>query len=57
MLSESNREMKEAVMQCARCPGMSIPEVIVEGGARIVAMRCVHCGDVIDRIILMNRRR
>ena len=44
-------------MQCARCAGMSIPDLIVEGGARIFAMRCLHCGEVIDRIILMNRRR
>ena len=41
-------------MQCARCTGMSIPEVVVEGGARILAMRCIHCGDVIDRIILSD---
>lgn len=43
-------------MQCARCAGLSIPELIVEGGARIFAMRCLHCGDVVDHIILMNRR-
>lgn len=44
-------------MQCARCAGMNVPEVIVEGGAKLSVMRCVHCGDVIDHIILMNRRR
>jgi uncharacterized Zn finger protein len=44
-------------MQCARCAGMNVPEVIVEGGAKLFVMRCVHCGDVIDHIILMNRRR
>jgi uncharacterized Zn finger protein len=32
-------------------------EIIVEGGARLFVMRCVHCGDVIDHVILMNRRR
>lgn len=26
-------------------------------GARFVAMRCLHCGDVIDHVILMNRWR
>jgi hypothetical protein len=52
-----HQEMKKAVMQCARCTGMSIPEVIVEGGARLFAMCCIHCGDVIYRIIPMNRRR
>ncbi len=44
-------------MQCARCAGMNVPEIIVEGGAKLFVMRCVHCGDVIDPIILMNRRR
>jgi hypothetical protein len=44
-------------MQCARCAGMNLPEVIVEVGAKLFVMRCVHCGDVIDQIILMNRRR
>jgi len=44
-------------MQCARCAGMNVPEIIVEGGAKLSVMRCVHCGDVIDHIILMNRRR
>ena len=44
-------------MQCARCAGMNVPEVIVEGGANLFVMRCVHCGDVTDHIILMNRRR
>ena len=43
-------------MPCARCAGLSISEHIVEGGARIFAMRCLHCGDVIDHVILMNRR-
>lgn len=44
-------------MSCSRCAGLSVPELIVEGGARILAMRCLHCGDVIDHVILMNRRR
>jgi len=42
-------------MQCARCAGMKVPEIIVEGGARIFVMRCVHCGDVVDHVIIMNR--
>ena len=39
-------------MQCARCAGMNVPEVIAEGGAKLFVMRCVHCGDVIDHVIL-----
>jgi uncharacterized Zn finger protein len=44
-------------MQCARCAGMNVPEIIVEGGGKLFVMRCVHCGDVTDHVILMNRRR
>ena len=44
-------------MQCARCAGLNVPEVMVEGGAKLFVMRCVHCGDVIDHVILINRRR
>jgi uncharacterized Zn finger protein len=44
-------------MQCERCAGMKVPEIIVEEGAKLFVMRCVHCGDVIDHVILVNRRR
>jgi len=48
--------IKEEAMQCARCAGMNVPEVILAGGAKIFAMGCVHCGDIIDHVILINRR-
>ena len=54
---EVPQQIMEETMQCARCAGMNVPEVILDGGARFVAMRCLHCGDVIDQVILMNRRR
>lgn len=44
-------------MQCTRCAGLRVPEVIYEGGNRVPALRCVHCGDVIDRVIAFNRQR
>ena len=44
-------------MQCTRCAGLRVPEVIYEGGSRVLALRCVHCGDVIDRVIAFNRQR
>lgn len=44
-------------MLCSRCTGLSVPELIVEGGTRIFAMRCLHCGDVTDLVIRMNRHR
>jgi uncharacterized Zn finger protein len=44
-------------MQCTRCAGLRVPETIYEGGSRVLALRCVHCGDVIDRVIVLNRQR
>ncbi len=44
-------------MQCSRCNGMRVPEIICEGGVRISALRCIHCGDVVDRVIVYNRTR
>ena len=42
-------------MQCTRCAGLRVPETIYEGGSRVFALRCVLCGDVIDRVIILNR--
>lgn len=36
---------------------MRVPELISEGGARALALRCVLCGDVTDRVIAINRRQ
>ena len=44
-------------MQCIRCAGMTVPEIIGEGGLRRVAWRCIHCGDILDRVIAHNRLR
>jgi hypothetical protein len=44
-------------MRCARCAGLIVPEILYEGGTRVVALRCIHCGDVIDPVIVRNRRR
>ena len=44
-------------MQCIRCAGLRVPEIIYEGGIRVLALRCIHCGDVIDPVIVLNRQR
>ena len=44
-------------MQRTRCAGLRVPEIIYEGGSRLLALRCIHCGDVIDHIIVSNRQR
>ena len=42
-------------MQCPRCAGMRVPELMSEGGMRVMALRCVLCGDIVDRVITRNR--
>ena len=44
-------------MLCVRCAGLRVSEIIYEGGSRVFALRCVLCGDVIDRVIILNRQR
>lgn len=44
-------------MQCTRCAGLRVSEIVYEGGSRILALRCIHCGDVIDQVIVFNRQR
>jgi hypothetical protein len=44
-------------MRCTRCAGLRVPEMIYEGGSRVPALRCVHCGDITDHIITSNRQR
>lgn len=44
-------------MRCPRCAGMKVPELISDGGMRALALRCVHCGDLTDRVIDRNRQQ
>jgi uncharacterized Zn finger protein len=44
-------------MQCTRCAGLRVPEIIYEEGSRIPALRCIHCGDVSDHVIVFNRQQ
>ncbi len=44
-------------MPCTRCAGLRVSEIIYEGGNRIPALRCVHCGDITDHVIAFNRQR
>ena len=44
-------------MECTRCAGLRVSETIYEGGRRVHALRCVLCGDIIDRVIILNRQR
>ena len=44
-------------MQCTRCAGLRVPEIIYEGGSRVLALRCVYSWDVIERVVVLNRQR
>lgn len=48
---------QENGLRCDRCAGMTVPELISDGGTRAFALRCIHCGDVTDRLIVRNRMR
>ena len=44
-------------MRCARCAGFKVLETLMDGGMRVTAYRCVHCGDLSDDKILSHRKR
>ena len=44
-------------MHCVRCAGLRVPEIMSEGGTRALALRCILCGDITDRLIALNRTR
>lgn len=48
---------QESALRCVRCAGMRVPEMMSEGGTRVLALRCIHCGDITDRLIATNRLR
>lgn len=40
---------------CARCGGLTVPELMRDGVVVSVGRRCVICGDIVDAVILRNR--
>lgn len=49
-------------MQCTRCQGMLVPDYSFDhldatSPDRIHTWRCVLCGDMVDPVILHNRRQ
>jgi len=42
-------------MRCGRCAGLKVPELMQDGGMKVLGYRCIHCGDVIDQKILLHR--
>jgi|SoiMethySBSTD1v2_1073268.scaffolds.fasta_scaffold4070652_1 hypothetical protein len=46
--------------RCRRCGGLIVPEFSLMLNIRsseTAAERCVQCGDIVDRLILLNRSR
>ena len=44
--------------RCCRCGGLMKTEPVfdlVENEMEFIAARCIHCGDIVDPVILMNR--
>lgn len=50
---------RRATMDCARCGGLMVIEEFcdfVDGEICVDAHRCLLCGDILDPVILSNRR-
>lgn len=43
-------------MMCHRCGGMMIYEKFYSDGEHFFGWRCVICGEIVDGVILGNRR-
>lgn len=44
-------------MTCRKCDGWMCKEMIYTDQGSLVVFRCVHCGEIIDPMIVNNRRR
>jgi hypothetical protein len=45
-------------MKCSRCGGPMTGEMLFdESQEHVWALRCIHCGDIIDPVIMANRNR
>ena len=49
-------DQKEVNMQCNRCNGLRVLEMVQDGGLRALVYRCILCGDLVDQKILLHRR-
>jgi hypothetical protein len=55
------RESQAESIRCSRCMGLMIVEgafdsIVGAGHADFLVRRCVQCGEVVDPVILQNRR-
>lgn len=45
----------EPLTGCTRCGGFIIPEAFRDIGLCSIGWRCLHCGEMVDSVILQNR--
>ncbi|HTN43232.1 MAG TPA: hypothetical protein VMN77_05475 [Nitrospiria bacterium] len=44
-------------MKCRRCQGIMVEERIFTRDGGTPMCRCVHCGDLVDTVVISNRDR
>lgn len=44
-------------MRCIRCQGMMIEERVFTREGGLAMARCLHCGELIDTVVISNRDR
>lgn len=44
-------------MNCRRCRGMMVREVVFTKQGGIPVSRCIQCGEIVDKVVILNRFR
>lgn len=60
MATQHDKEAR-GQQSCERCGGLMVNEVLSDwmpshSESEVISLRCVQCGEVVDQVILMNRR-
>jgi DNA-directed RNA polymerase subunit RPC12/RpoP len=49
---EVSEDLQEAQMKCPRCHGIMVFEKFYGSQEHFFGWRCVHCGEIVDQVIL-----
>ncbi|HET6370407.1 MAG TPA: hypothetical protein VFG95_04380 [Nitrospiria bacterium] len=44
-------------MRCIRCRGLMVGERVFTREGGIPMVRCLHCGELVDLVVMLNRGR
>lgn len=44
-------------MKCLRCHGLMVREAIFTREGGIPVSRCIQCGEIVDKVVILNRCR